>query len=372
VNTKKILVVGDFISGSGLTRFIFNMFSNFNQNEYKIECVGYGIDQSKETDKKCEQLSWPLHRVIPITQNVVQHIKWWKNFFKKNNFDFIYFNYSSSWNYEPLKLARRYTKAKLICHSHNSYYSHTFNNKLLMMILNKINKRGKKFFNEYADLKIATSKDAALWMFGTLKNVTIVNNGIELSKFEFDKVARDMLRKQLGVFKDTKLIGFAGVLQERKNPIFALEVFAKYLKTDSDSTMLIIGKGPLEKEIKERANALGISHRVKYIAYTNKINKWYSAMDILLFPSLYEGFGLVPLEAQVSKLFVLASNNVAPQVFSTKYIKKVKGFDKDKWNKVLNSIDFKMSNERNGIDPALKKFDIKKQATIISNLLEGE
>lgn len=75
---KKLLVVGDFISGSGLTQFIFNMFPHFDTNKFNIQCVGYGIDPKDETKKKCEELGWQLDRVIPITKKPLHHIRWLK------------------------------------------------------------------------------------------------------------------------------------------------------------------------------------------------------------------------------------------------------------------------------------------------------
>ena len=147
---KKLLVVGDFISGSGLTQFIFNMFPHFDTNKFNIQCVGYGIDPKDETKKKCEELGWQLDRVIPITKKPLHHIRWWKKFLKENHFDIIYFNYSSSWNYFPIQYAKRYTNAKIVCHSHNSYYSHVFSNRILMSILDGLNNRGKRIFNKDA------------------------------------------------------------------------------------------------------------------------------------------------------------------------------------------------------------------------------
>ncbi len=95
-------------------------------------------------------------------------------------------------------------------------------------------------------------------------------------------------------------------------------------------------------------------------------------MDILLFPSLYEGFGLVPLEAQVSNLSVLASDRVAPQVFATKNITKISGFDKGIWSKRLESLASTNEQKRDWLDPALENFDVEKQANEIANLLESE
>lgn len=81
MNIRKILVVGDFISGSGLTQFIFNVFSHFDKDNYNIQCVGYGVDQKHEVYKRCQQLGWKLDRVVPVTKNPIKHIKWWKDFF---------------------------------------------------------------------------------------------------------------------------------------------------------------------------------------------------------------------------------------------------------------------------------------------------
>lgn len=367
---KNLLVVGDFISGSGLTEAIFNIFSHFETEKYNIQCVGYGIDLKGEATEKCKELKWELKRVIPVTKQPIKHINWWKKFFKINNFDIIYFNYSSSWNYFPIKYAKRYTTALIVCHSHSNYYSHVFNNKVLMKLLNKVNSRGKKILNKDADIKIATSTDAAKWMFNTLKDVTIINNGIELEKFKFDKDIRKTLREKLGISSNEKLIGFVGAFAPRKNPLFLVQLFADYHAKHADSRLLLIGKGPLEKKIKYTIAKLGITNSVSFISYTNKVNKWYSAMDLLIFPSLYEGFGLVPLEAQVSNLPVLASSNVAPQVFCTQSIKKIEGFSKEDWNNVLNNMKFKKINERERIDPALKKFDVSTQVSSISNLLD--
>ena len=113
---KNLLVVGDFISGSGLTEAIFNIFSHFETEKYNIQCVGYGIDLKGEATEKCKELKWELKRVIPVTKQPIKHINWWKKFFKINNFDIIYFNYSSSWNYFPIKYAKRYTTALIVCH----------------------------------------------------------------------------------------------------------------------------------------------------------------------------------------------------------------------------------------------------------------
>lgn len=367
---KKILVVGDFISGSGLTQVIFNVFGYLNNN-YQIEAVAYGMDPTDFTDKKCKKLGWKLHRVIPVTKNPIKHWRWWKSFFKTHEYDIIYFNYSASWNYLPVIYAKKYCPAKIICHSHNAYYSHTFSNALMMTLLNMVNNHGKKIFDRNADVKIATSIEAGKWMFGkTSSDVHIIDNGLDLSKYQYDSNQRSIIRSRLRISSDEKLIGFVGVLQDRKNPLFALDVFAKYHEINPNSKFVILGKGPLKIQINEQIKLLGLGKYVTQIDFVPDVNNWYSAMDALLFTSKYEGFGLVALEAQISNLPVLASATNIDEIFATNNIYKLSGLNAEKWADKLESI-FQSSKgaRKSSLDPNLKRFGIEKQAEKIFKLV---
>lgn len=366
---KKVLVVGDFISGSGLTQVIFNVFSRFPVTKYKIEAVGYGVDPESLTDKRCKELGWHLHRVIPVTKNPIKHWQWWKSFFQNHSYDIVYFNYSSSWNYLPLIYAKRYGNVgKVVCHSHNSYFSHEFSNQLLMIGLVALNNHGKKIFNKYSDKKIATSKEAAKWMFNEDKDVFISINGIDIPKFAFSTEDRNSIRKKLKVQNNTKLIGFVGVLQERKNPLFALNVFAKYHKLNPNSMLLMLGKGPLKDQINDQIQSLGIRNSVIQYDFIADVNRWYSAMDAFLFPSMYEGLSLVALESQISNLKILASDTNVEEIFAISNIKKMHGLNTDQWATELeNSLN--QDKNRDYLDKNLKQFSVDRQAQDIEKLM---
>lgn len=366
---KKILVVGDFISGSGLTQVIFNVFSRFPKDEFKINAVGYGVDSSKLTDKECEQLGWKFQRVIPVTKNPLQHWRWWREYFKQHSYDIAYFNYSSSWNYLPIIYAKRYGNVKeVVCHSHNSYYSHTFSNKLLMQGLTAVNNHGKKVFNKYADKKIATSKEAAIWMFGNDKDVFTSINGIDLEKFQFSTESRKAIRKKLSIKPEEKLIGFVGVLQDRKNPLLALNIFAKYHKKNPNSKFLMLGKGPLKESINKEIENLGIKNSVLQYEFIPDVYKWYSAMDALLFPSMYEGLSLVAMESQISNLQILASDTNVDDIFATDNIFKIDSMDPVQWEEKLDEV-LKTNKNRNYFDNNLNKFSVQGQARNIKNII---
>lgn len=372
---KRILIVADFISGSGLTGVIFDIFSRFPKDEYQVEAVGYGEDPTNFTAKKCEELGWQLYRVVPVTKSPLQHWLWWRDFFHHHSYDVVYFNYSSSWNYLPVVYAKRYgEKTEVVCHSHNAYFSHTFSNPVMMKLLTALNNHGKKVFAKIADKKVATSPEAAKWMFGKdAWDVHVVSNGRDLDLFEYSPKSRAAIRSKLKLSENTKLIGFVGVLQDRKNPLFAIKVFNEYHQQHQNSRLVMLGKGPLKQKVTSVVSKLGLSDAVMMIDFVPDVNRWYSAMDALLFPSNYEGFGLVAIEAQISNLPILTSNLLPDVVFVTESIRKMEGFDVHAWSKALaGALAGALANDldRLQVDPKLNQFGIVAQVEAIRKIIE--
>ena len=128
----------------------------------------------------------------------------------------------------------------------------------MMTLLNMVNNHGKKVFDRNADVKIATSIEAGKWMFGkTSSDVHVIDNGLDLSKYQYDSNQRSIIRSRLRISSDEKLIGFVGVLQGiERIPLFALDVFAKYHEINPNSKFVILGKGPLKIQINEQIKLL--------------------------------------------------------------------------------------------------------------------
>lgn len=370
MQTKKLLIVGDFIAGSGVTSVIFNVFSKLPPN-YKVTCVGYGINYGEKSDKAtqiCKKLNWKLYRTPSVTKNPIKHWLFWFDFLKKNQFDCAYFNYSSSWNFLPIIFARKSGIERIICHSHNSNYSHKFKNKILMRFLDKLNNFGKHIFLENTDYRVATSKEAAKWMFGSdnIPNLLISLNGINTAKFKFNLKIRNELRKKYNI-ENKLVIGFVGVMQPRKDPIFALNVFNEYKKINNNSAFILIGEGELDSEIDKKIDELRLNQDIIRIKYTSEIEKWYSCMDVLLFTSDYEGMPLVLLEAQASGLNILTSPNITNTVYVTNRIKKMKNKRVDDWVEYLKNLNVTVAFRK--MDKKMKEYDNTVQYKRIKNIL---
>lgn len=188
-----------------------------------------------------------------------------------------------------------------IAHSHNSTCKHPKLNKLLNPI-----------FKQTYTKALACSNLAGEWLFGK-DNFTVLNNAINLNKFKYSNDIREMYRKKLNVSDNIKIIGHVGNINEQKNQEYLIRLFELYHKKNKDSLLLLIGDGPLKEKMINLVNQLGLKENVKFLGTKNDVNNWMQAMDIFVFPSKWEGFGMVLIEAQVSGLPVISSN-VVPKI----------------------------------------------------------
>lgn len=371
MSRKKILVVGDCISGSGLTEVIFNIFRKI-KDEYEVTLIGYGEDKSNEIEERCKKLKWKFYRTPLVNKHPIDHWIFWKKFFNNHKFEIVYFNYSSSWNFLPVIFAKKAGTQIVVCHSHNSNYSHRFNNRILMLGLDTLNSIGRKIFDKYADKKVATSKEAAAWMFGkkNLNNVYISINGVDTRKFSFQKNCREYIREKYHLV-GKEVIGFVGVLQDRKNPLFALKVFYKIKKRRKNSVMVMIGKGPLLSKIDDEIKRLNLNNSVIQIPYSSEVNKWYSAMDVLLFPSLHEGLPLVLIEAQISGLNIVSSKNISTLAYVNPNVKRVSLKDVNSWANTASNL-LNTEFDRSRPLKKIEKFSNDTQAKNIKKILSDK
>jgi glycosyltransferase involved in cell wall biosynthesis len=130
------------------------------------------------------------------------------------------------------------------------------------------------------------------------------------------EVIRDVLER-LGVFHN--FILFVGSHEPRKNLRTLLQAYATYVTRHAGKELLVVagGKGWLNDDLLQVAAELGIAQRVKFLGYVQEadLRVLYSAAKLFVYPSIYEGFGLPPLEAMACGAPVITSNTSAlPEV----------------------------------------------------------
>jgi glycosyltransferase involved in cell wall biosynthesis len=174
--------------------------------------------------------------------------------------------------------------------------------------------------------------------------------------------------------KNIQIIGTIGRLVEQKNyPVLLKAFYRLYLKYPS-LRLVIIGDGKLKNQLKSLASDLGILDAIEWVGETNFIDKELKRMDLFVLPSLYEGFGLVLLEAMQCDVPIIASNvSAIPEVLGEQYEGLFKSNDdSDLFRMLTNAMDPNFrSLLTKGYSKRLSLFDSKKMVTKIESIYSG-
>ena len=296
--------------------------------------------------------------LIPPYQKVFKYQKAVKKILKDGNYKIVH-SHINTLSVFPLRAAKKAGVPIRIAHSHATTNKIEIKRNAIKVVLRPLN---KIFATNYA----CCSEHAGRWMFGNdfydKDFVKIINNAIDTNKFIFNDEIRKKYRNSLGIKDNQTVIGCVGRMVKTKNHIFLLDVFDKVCDKE-DAFLVLIGKGPLENEIRNIANKLKKSERIFFLGQKEDVSSWYQAFDILVLPSLYEGFGMTLLEAQASNLPCLTSTNVPKEV---KIIEKCEFLPLKDGSKVWadNVIQLIKNSKRktNGNLISLMKFDIRNEA----------
>lgn len=177
-----------------------------------------------------------------------------------------------------------------------------------------ISKMINKFIFKYSNYKPIVlhenMKMAADSYYGINTSI-VLENGIDFAPFEKNTETQYELRRRLGLPVDAWIIGHVGSFKPVKNHKFIIKVFEKTLKEkNKNQLLLLVGDGPLKSEIEEDVEKMGLSDQVIFLGVREDIPQILKAMDVFIFPSIYEGFPIALIEAQAARLKVVASRNI--------------------------------------------------------------
>lgn len=195
-----------------------------------------------------------------------------------------------------------------------------------------------------AGIRMACSEPAAVWMYGRRASIRIVNNGIDTERFAFNEGRGNRTRNALGL-EDAFVVGHVGRLVEVKNHAKVLHVFAELLNAEPSARLLLVGNGVLRGRIESRINELGIADKVVLTGAREDVPDLLAAMDVMVLPSLYEGFPVTVVEAQASGLPCVVSDAVTREIGLTDLVRFISLDEPDDvWAKAV--IDAALTGER--------------------------
>ena len=165
----------------------------------------------------------------------------------------------------------------------------------------------------YATLLLGCSEKACRYVFGDAAmrdaRCHVLPDGINCDRFAFRAEVRSEMRAAYGL-DGRFVVGHVGHFTAAKNHEKILRVFAALCRRRQDAALLLVGDGELEADVRRMAQELEIADRVVFAGAMQDVERAYQAMDVFLFPSRYEGFGMAVVEAQASGLACVASDVV--------------------------------------------------------------
>ncbi len=344
----------NLVYGGGIENFIMNIYKNIDRSKVEFDFLTHGVGDNY-LEEEIEQLGGKIYRV-PFIKDYKNYKKQMSKLLTDNQgrYNTIHIHASYAISYFDAKLAKSYNIKNIIMHSHSAS-TNIRKRKIVQSIL-------KNKIANITSYQFACSKEAAQWMFPKQiiknKQYKIIKNGICVENYSFDTTVRQRVRNELQI-QENFVIGHVGRLSAAKNHMFLLEVFKEIVKQESKTKLLLVGDGELKEKIKQKAQELGILKQIIFVGHSEKVQELLQAMDVFVFPSLFEGFGLAVLEAQTTGLPCFLADHITKEVEVTDLVEYISLKESPRYwaNKILDKKEVKRENKVELVKK--QKYDIK-------------
>lgn len=303
MKNKKVLMINIVgLNYEGITSVIYNYVSTMDRNGLELNFLGYH-DMDEKLKRKFQDIG-TIHYVHHRKKSTEAYIKD-LNRVLSGGYDVVHIHGNSGTMAIEAVLAKLHHVKKIIIHCHNTTCDHKYANEILKLPM-------KLCATDF----MACSHAAGTWLYK--KNAfLILNNAIHPESFRYDPDKRIFYRKKFGIDNEF-VIGHSGRFHQQKNHDFLIDVFAEYQKRDRRAKLLLLSNGPKLEEIRSKVKRLALEDSVIFAGRRSDANEIYSAMDLFLLPSLWEGLPLVMLEAQANGLPLLVSDVITKEAKCTR------------------------------------------------------
>ena len=300
----------------GAQMFLLNLLRQIDRDRFQVDmAVNREVKASGIADEwrslGCHIYILPYFKVY----NYFSFVRLWRKFLSEHSYDIVHGHASNSASVY-LRLAKE-AGCTTIAHSHSAGYRGRWMERLVKRLF----ARG---VGRVADYWFACSDKAAERLFGKgyrlYSHYYDIPNAIDAEQYRYTVDVPGRIRRELGVKDGELLCGHIGSFSQPKNHSFLLDIFAEVLKLRSDARLVCCGAGPLMPQVKEKASELGLLDKIFFAGVVKNANDYLMAMDVFVFPSLFEGFPIAVIEAEATGLPVVMSDVITREADMTDLI----------------------------------------------------
>lgn len=290
------MVVNNLVN-NGIGKVVLTYSAELVRHGHSVSVlVGGPVDDAKVVAAGLNGIF--VMRLPDKKRNTLAYLKALRSQLDSGEFDIAHIHGNSGMVLPELVVAKWSRAVAVACHCHSTGCEHP--------VLHKI---FKQFVPHLCDAMLACSWEAGEWLFGG-SSFTIVPNAFDVAAFSFDQEARLAIRKRLGIDENTVVLGNVARLNPEKNHAFLIKVFERFRKLVPSSVLIIAGGGPGETRVKGLVESSPEHDAILLLGNVADPAKLYSAMDCFVFPSIHEGLGIVLVEAQLSGLLCVVSDEI--------------------------------------------------------------
>jgi len=319
--TKRICVFCERWESGGIESFLCNVLRRADLSGLEVDLVAARLDSSVFT-QPLQDCGVRFYQLSGKQNDLAANHRMFRALLQQRQYDVVHLNIFQGMSLYYAHLAKQAGVPVRIAHSHNTDLRQSLTRPLKLWL----HRRYARRYTGDATALWACSQRAAEFMFPArllqARGYTFIPNGIDTGRFRFDPAARDAARQELGL-ADQFVMGSVGRLCYQKNQAFLLDVMAEAIKLRPDCRLLLVGEGEDRPALEEKAKALGIADRVIFYGTTNQVERLFWAMDVLAFPSRFEGLPVVAVEAQAAGLPIVCSEHITNQAFITPNVQQL-------------------------------------------------
>lgn len=271
--------------------------------------------------------------------NLIAYKKWWKQHLRNHPEHKIIHGHYFSISDVFLQIAQDEGRIT-IGHSHSTETPSEQIEGLFLTVKDILYRKHVSRIEKYSDYCFACSEVAGKWIFKN-KPVKVLNNAIDAELYKFNSEARNKIRQELGIEKYF-VLGTVGRIMTQKNPLGIVDIFSEVCKLRDDARLLWVGTYDTDmgRKAMQHAEELGIRDKIIFTGVVDNVYEMVQAMDCFIFPSFYEGLGIVAVEAQTAGLPCFISDVVPREVELTELCTFLPLGDYSRWAEEIIKYDY--------------------------------
>ena len=299
----RVLHIFHNMGNGGLENFVMNYYSAIDREKIQFDFLT-SVEEEGYFDEEIKKMGGHIYHAYPKKKNPIKNYFSIAKIVRDKGYSIVHRHTGSAISNIDLLAARHGGAEVLISHSHATQAGEKWLHYLARII-----------FHVKVE-EFACSKEAGRWLFGKndVENgkVQIIRNAIETQLYRFDEEERRKVREEKNA-SGKLIIGHVGNFNEVKNQTFIIDIFNSIQRKSENVELWLVGDGEWREKIEKKVEKLELQKKVVFWVKRNDVSNIMQGMDVFLFPSLHEGFGIVLIEAQCSGLYCLASIDTIPK-----------------------------------------------------------